>query len=147
MIDERTFFSEREFEFTPDRIFDAIADPEKLARWWGPEGFTNTFDEFDFRPGGSWKFTMHGPNGANFWNESFFESIDTDRAVVIRHDCEPYFTLTIAIEPCGDGSKLTWTQRFDDAETAQRVAAIVGNANEQNLDRLNRILHGVRALK
>ena len=41
-----------------DRVFGAWANPDQLARWWGPEGFTNTFYEFDLRPGGAWRFVM-----------------------------------------------------------------------------------------
>ncbi|MFH1497739.1 MAG: SRPBCC domain-containing protein, partial [Verrucomicrobiota bacterium] len=41
-------------------VFRAWTDPKQLAVWWGPDGFTNTFHEFDLRPGGDWKFVMHG---------------------------------------------------------------------------------------
>ena len=34
-----------------ERVFGAISDPKQLALWWGPNGFTNTFEEFDFRAG------------------------------------------------------------------------------------------------
>ncbi len=142
MIDERTFYSERKFDFTPDEVFGAFADPAKLSKWWGPDGFTNTFEIFDFSPGGEWKFTMHGPDGSNHWNESVFESIEQDSKIVIRHVVQPLFTLTVSLEPDGTGTRLTWTQVFDDAEIAQRVARIVGPANEQNLDRLTRVLRG-----
>lgn len=32
-----------------------------LKNWWGPDGFTNTFHEFNLRPNGKWILTMHGP--------------------------------------------------------------------------------------
>ena len=38
------------------------------ARWWGPDGFTNTITTFDLRPGGAWRFVMHGPDGTNYEN-------------------------------------------------------------------------------
>ncbi len=44
-------------------VFKAFTDPDHLAHWWGPNGFTNTFHEFDLRPGGTWRFVMHGPAG------------------------------------------------------------------------------------
>ena len=44
-------------------VFRAWTDPVSPARWWGPKGFTNTFHEFDLRPGGVWRFVMHGPDG------------------------------------------------------------------------------------
>jgi len=34
-------------------VFKAWTDPQHLAKWWGPKGFTNTFHEFDASPGGN----------------------------------------------------------------------------------------------
>ena len=53
--------SSREIPATPQAVFAAFQDPTRLARWWGPNGNTNTFHRFEFRDGGSWLFTMHGP--------------------------------------------------------------------------------------
>ncbi len=66
----------------PQRVFEAFAKPELLARWWGPDGFTNTFEVFEFRVGGRWKFVMHGPNGSHP-NESVFLELKAPSAVVI----------------------------------------------------------------
>ena len=51
---------------TPARVFAALCDPQRVARWWGPDGFSNTIHRFDFEPGGSWLLTMHGPDGTDF---------------------------------------------------------------------------------
>lgn len=51
-----TFQNSRYFAFTPQAIFAAIETPERLARWWGPDGFSNTFEVFEFRTGGRWVF-------------------------------------------------------------------------------------------
>lgn len=48
-----TFRTSREFSVTPESVFAAIQDPVRLARWWGPQGFTNTFNTFEFRAGGA----------------------------------------------------------------------------------------------
>lgn len=131
-----TFRTSREFATTPAAVFAAIRDAERLARWWGPSGFSNRFDVCEFHPGGRWVFTMIGPDGQAYPNESVFSAIDVDRRVVIRHACAPFFTLTIALEPSATGTLLTWVQAFDDAAVAQAVRHIVEPANEQNLDRL-----------
>ena len=55
-----TFRSHRVLPYQPQPVFEAFARPELLAHWWGPNGFTNTFEVFEFRPGGRWKFVMHG---------------------------------------------------------------------------------------
>ena len=140
--DERTLATSRILPFPPQAIYGAMATPGLLARWWGPEGFTNTFETFEFRPGGRWKFVMHGPDGTDYANSNRFESLEPDRQVVIRHDCEPFFTLAITLTPAGSGTLLEWEQTFDDARTADAVRHRAVPANEQNLDRLTRVLGG-----
>lgn len=51
------------------QVFKAWTDPEHLKNWWGPKGFTNTFIEHDLRPGGKWRYIMHGPKAGNYKNE------------------------------------------------------------------------------
>lgn len=140
--DDRTLSTSRTLPFTPDAVYGAFAAPEVLASWWGPDGFTNTFNVFEFEVGGRWKFVMHGPDGKDYANESVFTALEPGRRVVIRHDCAPYFTLTVRLTPGADGTHLTWDQVFDDAATARAVQQIVGPANEQNLDRLTKALAG-----
>jgi uncharacterized protein YndB with AHSA1/START domain len=132
-----TFSTTRYLAALPAEVFAAIKDPVRLAKWWGPNGFANRFEVFEFQPDGRWIFTMIGPNGTTYPNESVFASIETDRQVVIRHVCPPYFHLTITLEPSAKGTMLYWDQAFDDAAVAQAIEHIVVPANEQNLDRLN----------
>ncbi|MFT4174256.1 MAG: SRPBCC domain-containing protein [Rhodocyclaceae bacterium] len=130
------FATRRQFSAKPAAVFAAISDPARLARWWGPAGFSNRFDVFEFRPGGKWVFTMVGPDGREYANESVFARIDEGREVIIDHVCAPLFQLSIALAPVAQGTLLAWTQTFGDAAVAQAVAPIVIPANEQNLDRL-----------
>jgi uncharacterized protein YndB with AHSA1/START domain len=136
MQDNRTLSNARVLPYSPEAIFSAFASAPVLASWWGPEGFKNTFDAFDFTVGGKWIFTMHGPDGTNYANTSYFEALEPGNLVVIRHDCPPYFTLTIRLSKVNGGTNLTWDQVFDDTDTARAVEARVGSANEENLNRL-----------
>jgi uncharacterized protein YndB with AHSA1/START domain len=131
-----TFQSSRHFAHTPQAIFAAIQAPERLARWWGPSGFTNQFEVFDFRDGGHWVFDMVGPDGTRYANESVFARIEADHQVVIDHTCAPLFRLTITLEPEGNGTRVHWLQVFDDPAFAQAMKHILEPANAQNLDRL-----------
>lgn len=130
------FTSTRKLDATPAAVFAAIGDPARLAKWWGPDGFTNRFEVFEFRPGGRWVFDMIGPDGRVYPNESVFEEIEAGRRVVIRHVCLPHFTLSITVEPAPDGTRVHWQQVFADAAVADAIRHIVAPANEQNLDRL-----------
>lgn len=140
MNPDSTLRTARTLPYSPLEIYGAFSAPAVLASWWGPDGFTNTFETFEFEVGGRWVFTMHGPDGRSYDNTSRFLALDPGERVVIRHDCAPLFTLTVRLAAVADGTHLSWDQAFDDAQTAQAVKAIVEDANEQNLDRLTRAL-------
>jgi uncharacterized protein YndB with AHSA1/START domain len=131
------FHSSREIPASVEEVFGAFSDPERLARWWGPDGFTNTFEVCEFKEGGRWSFTMHGPNGANYPNESVFAEIDVPGKVVIRHVNEPKFQLTVTLAPSPTGTFLNWLQEFESPDFARSMAHILRPSNEQNLDRLS----------
>lgn len=133
---DTTLVNSRVIPATPDEILAAYRDPERLARWWGPAGFRNTFHTFDFRPGGEWVFDMHGPDGRNYPNRSRFEETGPDRVVLTHLETVHRFTLTMALEPADGGTLLTWTMAFDTAEECERVRPYVPRCNEENLDRL-----------
>ena len=126
----------RELPAPVESVFAAIQDPERLARWWGPAGFTNTFEVFEFKPGGQWKFVMHGPGGKDYRNESQFVEIVPNALVRIRHVSHPHYVLSIALSPSATGTLVSWEQAFDDPKAAAGLRHIVEPANEQNLDRL-----------
>jgi uncharacterized protein YndB with AHSA1/START domain len=117
-------------------IYAAISDPARLARWWGPAGFTNTIHGFQFRPGGRWLLTMHGPDGKDYPNESRFARIVPDRLVEIEHLSGHHFVLTIELQQRGVSTLVAWQQAFDTADHYRKLASFVAIANEQNLERL-----------
>lgn len=136
MSADRQFSSSRHLATSPKNVFKAIEDPAILALWWGPEGFSNDFHEFDFKPGADWKFDMTGPDGKVYPNHCVFQEISPTR-VVIRHLGTVHaFTLAIGIDLEGDGTRITWHMTFDSAEERERVMSYVPACNEQLLDRL-----------
>lgn len=132
-----TFSTSREIAAAPDEVFAAFSDPQRLARWWGPAGFTNTFNICEFEPGGRWSYVMHGPNRGNYRNESVFAEVEAPRKVVVQHVSEPKYRLTITLTPAAGGTTVSWVQIFENADVASRIEHIVVPANEQNLDRLS----------
>lgn len=121
---------------SPPQVFAAMCDPARVARWWGPAGFTNTIHQFDFTPGGQWLLTMHGPDGTNYPNESRFLRVEANRLFEIEHLNGHHFVLTIELEPQGDGTLVHWRQTFDTASHYLGIAGFVANANQENLERL-----------
>jgi uncharacterized protein YndB with AHSA1/START domain len=63
---ERELVIERIFDAPPEIVFQAWTEPARLARWWGPKGFTNPICEVDLRVGGGWRIVMRAPDGAEY---------------------------------------------------------------------------------
>jgi uncharacterized protein YndB with AHSA1/START domain len=140
-LTDRAIVTTRVFGVPRDRLFNAWADPEYLAQWWGPRGFTNSFEEFDFRPQGAWRFVMHGPDGTNYPNKCVFVEIVRSERIVLRH-LEPMheFQVTADFEALNGATRLTFRMLFDSAEECDKVRGYVIEANEQNFDRLETVL-------
>lgn len=133
--------STRVFGVSSERLFEAFRDPSQLARWWGPEGFTNTFAVFDLRPGGKWHFTMHGPDGAEYPNTNEFTEVDPPSRIAFVHDAPVHrFRMTMAFTAEDSGARLTWRMEFDDPDEAAKLRDFIVAANEQNFDRLEAVL-------
>ena len=63
-------------------VFEAWTDPRHVARWWGPEGFTNPVCELDARPGGAMTILMRAPDGAEHpMTGTFHEVVPPERLV------------------------------------------------------------------
>jgi len=108
-------------------VFSVWTDPKHLVQWWGPNGFRTTTHAFDFRPGGVWRFVMHGPDGRDYQNRITFDEIVAPERIVYSHDGAEdvesvRFTQTVTFEDLGnDETRLTWHGKFPSAEERARV--------------------------
>jgi uncharacterized protein YndB with AHSA1/START domain len=124
--DPRSIVGTRVFDAPRDLVFSAWTDAKHLAQWWGPNGFTTTTSAFDFRPGGVWRFVMHGPDGRDYQNRITFEEIVRPERIVYRHgggdDVEPVqFRQTVIFEDLGGKTRLVWRSDFPSAAERDRV--------------------------
>ena len=140
----RSIVTTRVFDAPRDLVFTAWTDPKHLAQWWGPTGFTTTTHAFDMRPGGVWRFVMHGPDGTDYQNRITFEEVARPERLVYRHgggdDVHPVqFHVTVTFEDLG-GSKTRLTMKglFATAAIRDEVAAKYGAVEgaQQTLERL-----------
>jgi len=139
----KVFETKRKISGSSEKLFKAFEDPSLLTKWWGPNGFTTTSNSFEFKPKGSWKFVMHGPDGKNYPNEMIFQEIISPHKIVMRHSVEPHFTLTVTFEDIENSAFINWHQDFDSEEVARNMAHIVKPANEQNLDKLQALVASI----
>jgi uncharacterized protein YndB with AHSA1/START domain len=124
--DPRSIIGVREFAAPRDLVFSLWTDPKHLAQWWGPYGFTTTTHSFEMRPGGVWRFVMHGPDGRDYQNRITFEEIVPPQRIVYRHgggdDVEPVqFRQTVIFEDLGGRTRITWRGNFASAAERDRV--------------------------
>ncbi len=72
----------RVFDTTRDLVFKAWTEPERVMRWWGPNGFTAPFCKIDLRPGGVFHNCMRSPEGQDFWSKGVYrEVVEPERIV------------------------------------------------------------------
>lgn len=133
-----TFHASRTIAAPPSSVLAAFADRARLARWWGPSGFTNTFETFAFEPGGHWSLTMHGPDGKRYPSEIVVVQIEPPERLVLHHVSPPRYLLTVTLEPTADGGTLVgWHQEFENPDVGRRLEPVVTAANAQLLARLS----------
>lgn len=124
--DPRSIIGTRMFNAPRDLVFAAWTDAKYLAQWWGPNGFTTTTSAFDFRPGGVWRFVMHGPDGRDYQNRVTFEEIVRPERIVYHHggggDVEwVKFRTTVTFENLGGKTRLVWRHNFPSAAERDRT--------------------------
>lgn len=127
----------RIFNVSQEKAFRAWSTPEHLKNWWGPNGFTNTFNEFDFRVGGKWSFVMHGPDKGNYVNECEFIKIVEPTLIAWKRYSKPLFQVLATFETVDENqTRITFKQLFATAEECAKLKPFVVDKNEENLDRL-----------
>lgn len=79
---------------------------------------------------------MHGPDGADYPNESFFDEVVPPERIVFRHLSGHRFVMTMTFAEQGNGTRLTWRMLHESAAECARFRPVGLPANEENLDRL-----------
>jgi uncharacterized protein YndB with AHSA1/START domain len=130
-------------------VFSAFKDPEHITHWWGPNGFTTTTYEMDFRPGGQWLFTMHGPDGTDYPNRVRYTEVKEPEYVGYDHDAgeggDQAFAFKASWTFDAEGRKTRVTMRLIAAtlelrEFMAKFGAVEGG--DQTLSRLDAFLAG-----
>jgi uncharacterized protein YndB with AHSA1/START domain len=129
--DPRSIIGTRVFDAPRALVFSVWTDPKHLAQWWGPNGFTTTTSSFDMRPGGVWRFVMHGPDGRDYQNRITFEEIVPPERIVYRHggdeEVEPVrFITTVTFQDVGGKTRITMRLDFPTSTERDRVNSEYG---------------------
>jgi uncharacterized protein YndB with AHSA1/START domain/catechol 2,3-dioxygenase-like lactoylglutathione lyase family enzyme len=122
-------------------VFDAHTRPELLTRWFGPHGWRLVVCEVDLRPGGTWHYVLHGPDGARMTLHGTYLEVDPPNRLVMTEtnaDCHARaeHESVITIELTGD-TRLTHTATFPTEEIRDAVRdSGMARGVDEGLDRL-----------
>jgi uncharacterized protein YndB with AHSA1/START domain len=142
---DREIVVSRAFDAPRELVWEAWTKPEHVAKWWGPNGFTTTIEEFDVSPGGRFKQVMHGPDGTDYPNLSIFREIVPSERIVYSHGggkqggVGAHFEATWTFEAIGKGrTRVTGRLLFPTAEDRDFVVKEYGaiEGGKQTLARL-----------
>ena len=126
--DPRSIIASRLLDAPCELVFLAFTEPRYLAQWWGPNGFTTTTHSFDFRPGGVWRFVMHGPDRRDYQNRITYEEIVRPERIAYRHDGGD------DVEPVQFTQTLTFEDQRPHAAYMARTIPVSGRAHPCNQD-------------
>lgn len=126
-------------------VWEAWTDPEQVAQWWGPRGFTLTTHSKDLRPGGHWTYTMHGPDGTDYPNKTVYYEVEKYARLVYDHgghdDRPPLFRVTVTFEEVKGKTRMDMTMALATPEAAQEIKKFIRKAGgESTWDRLGEYL-------
>jgi uncharacterized protein YndB with AHSA1/START domain/GNAT superfamily N-acetyltransferase len=134
---ESEIVTTRILQFPIELVFEAWENPKHLKNWWGPKGFSNTFNEFNFTVGGKWSFIMHGPEAGNYPNEVEFIKIDKPNLIAWKRHSKPLFQILTTFEALTEQStKVVFKMLFDTPEESNKLRPFVVDKNEENFDKL-----------
>jgi len=114
-------------------VWDAWTDPKQAAQWWGPRGFTITTHSKDLRVGGSWVYTMHGPDGVDYENKTIYHEVEKYARLVYDHGGNdkqpPLFRVTVNFAEIKGKTKMEMTMAAPSAEAAIEIKKIIKHAS------------------
>lgn len=127
-------------------VFKVWTEAEHMAKWWGPNGFTNTIHSMEVKRGGHIDFIMHGPDGTDYPNYIAYKEVERPSKLCYLHGSvanDPKaFDVTVTFEDLGQKTEITMKMVFNSREekdfVVEKYGAIEGN--KQTMDRLEKYL-------
>jgi uncharacterized protein YndB with AHSA1/START domain len=125
----------------PGKVYAAWTEPEKIAKWFGPEKIETLRAQADAHVGGRFRIVMRGVDGEEHDVSGIYREVVPNEKLVFtwawRSTPERESLVTILIKPDGGGSLLTLTheQFFDEAARDRHAEGWAGC-----LDKLARYL-------
>ncbi len=152
LVGDREIRGTRVFDAPRELVWKVWTEQEHIGQWWGPKGFTTTTYSMEVKPGGVWRFVMHGPDGRDYQNKITFIEVVKPERLVYKHggtgdkadrDLEPVnFHVTVTFEEEGGKTRLDMRSVFPSAKARDFVVKNYGAVEgmHQTLARLEEYL-------
>lgn len=126
LVAEREISAVRVFDAPAGLVWKAWTELDRIREWWGPNGFTTTTNVMEVKPGGIWRFVMHGPDGRDYKNKIVYLEVEKAKRLVYRHSGDEYmepvnFQVTVVFAERGGKTDLTMRMVFQSTAELTRV--------------------------
>ena len=129
LVGDREIRGTRVFDAPRELVWKVWTEPEHVARWWGPLGFTTTTHKMEVKPGGVWRFVMHGPDGRDYQNQITYLEVVKPERLVYRHG-EPESEAALGPEPVSFAVTVTFTE--EDGRTRLEMRSVFPSAKARD---------------
>ena len=121
---DREIVMTRVFDAPRHLVFDAFTKPELLKRWFGPHGWSLVVCEVDLRVGGTFRFVLRGPDGAEMGMSGVYREILPPERSVHMESFDDYpgeSQVTTIFTEQGGKTTLTATVLYESQEIRDAV--------------------------
>jgi uncharacterized protein YndB with AHSA1/START domain len=119
----------RIYDASVETVWDAWTDPDQVAQWWGPRGFTTTTYSKDVSPGGSWVYNMRGPDGTDYPSRANYLEVEKYTKLVYDHgasdDLPPLFRVIVLFSDLKGKTKLEMSMTLPTPEAAEETRLFI----------------------
>ena len=121
----------REFDAPVDQVWKAWSDSSLLDQWWAPKPWKAKTKSMDFKAGGTWLYSMNGPDGESQCARMDFETIDSQKS---------YTSIDSFCDENGlrnqDMPTMRWNTQFKSTDNGTMVTVLVTFNNEAELEQI-----------
>ena len=125
----------REFAAPRQLVWDVWTQPQHVAKWFGPKGFTTRVEKLDFNVGGQSVYVMIGPDGTEYPSNGVFKEIVPIEKIVTTDEFGDGFEEIESMKNVDLPEILTQTYLFDDLGERTKLTIIVSHPTTEDREK------------
>lgn len=140
----------REFNAPRELVFKAHVNPDLYGQWIGPRKFTTTFEKFDVKNGGSWRYRFKDMDGHELYFHGVYHEVKAPEKIIGTFEFEGeqgYVVLNATIFESlpGNRTKLTVQSVFQSIEDRDgELRFLTEDGLEDIFSRLDELLNKMK---